>query len=272
MVQYCSRDCQVAHRPKHKKACQQRAAELFDEELFQDPPDGPECPICMLPLPFEDDRIHFQSCCGKFICLGCAYAQVKEDVQRGKHLLDCGACAFCRTPATPVEKEVVDQMNKCVERNDATSMEQLAILYMNGKMGLQKDLDKAMELFRKAGELGCASAYRWLGNYYEDGLEKDAKKSKHYLELAAIRGDLESRHGLGCLEGENRNNIRASKHFLISAKAGYEPSLDPVKLSFQHGFITKDEFAAALRGYQKQHDDRKSVMREEALDFDVNDF
>ena len=29
MVKYCNRDCQISHRPKHKKACKQRAAEIY---------------------------------------------------------------------------------------------------------------------------------------------------------------------------------------------------------------------------------------------------
>ena len=28
LVKYCNRDCQIAHRPKHKKECRKRAAEL----------------------------------------------------------------------------------------------------------------------------------------------------------------------------------------------------------------------------------------------------
>ena len=35
MVKYCNRDCQIAHRPKHKKACRKRAAEMHDIELFK---------------------------------------------------------------------------------------------------------------------------------------------------------------------------------------------------------------------------------------------
>ena len=36
LVKYCNRDCQIAHRPLHKKACKKRAAELHDEELFKE--------------------------------------------------------------------------------------------------------------------------------------------------------------------------------------------------------------------------------------------
>ena len=32
-VQYCNRDCQLAHCPMHKKACKKRAAELHEEKL-----------------------------------------------------------------------------------------------------------------------------------------------------------------------------------------------------------------------------------------------
>ena len=33
---------------KHKKECKKRAAELYDEKLFKDPPPPDECPICLL--------------------------------------------------------------------------------------------------------------------------------------------------------------------------------------------------------------------------------
>ena len=275
MVKYCSRDCQVAHRSKHKKPCKQRAAELFDEELFNDPPEGPECPICMIPLPLDISHTRFNVCCGKVICLGCVHAQMKEDLRNGK---DAGFCEFCRAPPSTTDEEIVERLKKGVERNDATAMKQLALDYIFGHRGLQKDSVQAIELFRKAGENGCASAYGELGKIYCGSFERfqreevkvDNKKTKHYWELAAIGGDMGSRYNLACFEKRNSNRTRASKHILICAKAGFEPCLQTVKLDFKEGYITKHEYAGALRAYQKQQGDRKSAMRDEALVYNAN--
>ena len=265
MVKYCSRDCQVAHRPQHKKECKRRAAELFEEELFNDPPEAPECPICMLPLPFDDSQVHFNSCCGKVLCFGCVYAQMKEDARNGKRREDV-SCAFCRTPTTTVERDELDRLTKGAERNNADFMEHLAWSYMNGDLGLKKDLAKAKEMLETAGKNGCTSAYGRLGHFFYEE-DNNKKKAKHYLELAAIGGCIVSRHNLAVLEEGSRNNIRASKHYLICAKAGYEPSLNKLKNCFKNGYITKDEYSEALRAHNEHRDDRRSAMRDEYLKF-----
>ena len=46
MAKYCNRDCQIAHRKQHKKACKERAAELHDIQLFKQPLPPEDCPIC----------------------------------------------------------------------------------------------------------------------------------------------------------------------------------------------------------------------------------
>jgi len=44
MVKYCNAACKKKHRSKHKKKCEKRVAELYDEKLFADPP--PRDNIC----------------------------------------------------------------------------------------------------------------------------------------------------------------------------------------------------------------------------------
>ena len=80
-----------------------------------------------------------------------------------------------------------------------------------------------MELWLRAGELGCAASYGAIADAYRngEGVERDMEKAKHYYELGAMGGDVEARHNLGVFEGNAGNIDRAVKHFMISAGAGY---------------------------------------------------
>ena len=268
MVKYCNRDCQVAHHPKHKKACKKRAAELFDEQLFRDHPERPECPICTLAMPFDEKQIVFNGCCGQRICYGCIYGQNKEGIDNGKELEDLGICPFCRAPQPISKADYVSRVEKCVEKNNAEAMNHLGDLYYKAGMGLPRDRNKAVELYRKAGELGCAKAYFMLANAYESGEEirKDKKKARYYWGLAAIGGDIFARHKLGHCEIQADNSERAKKHFMIGAKAGDGFSLHGLRLGLKHGFVTKDEYREALRACKKQQDDIKSATRDHTIE------
>ena len=141
-----------------------------------------------------------------------------------------------------------------------------SIIYARGDMGMPQDVTKANELFLKAGELGCAEAYSRLGYSYENGsgVEMDKKKAIQFFELAAMRGCTRARHNLGCMEVRAGNELRAYKHFILSAKAGYTKSLDGVKKGYKRGIITKDEYANTLRAYQFRQDEMKSDDRDKA--------
>ena len=200
--------------------------------------------------------------------MGCIYAQFKEDVNNGKELEDCQACAFCRTPTTTSEKEQYRRLNKNVERNHAPSIYQLAMYHERGIQGVQKDVVKAIELFEKSGRLGHASSYNSLGIIYHDGkygLESDIKKARYYCKLGTIGGCIYARHSLGTLEWQVGNMERAFKHALICAKAGLREPLEMLKLGCKNGRVTKDEYAEALREYQKRQDDTRSEARDQAL-------
>ena len=261
MVKYCNRDCQIAHRPQHKKACKKRATELFDKKLFKEHPPREDCPICFLPLPLDLGQSAFESCCGKLICSGCTHSMRETG---GENMM---LCPFCKTPNAESDEEEVRRTEKLMERGDAHAFNQLARYYDDGTMGLPQDQAKANELYLKAGELGHAEAYYNLGCSYRtgDGVEIDTKKAKQYWELAAMNGSEQARHNLGCMERQTGNDQRVKKHFLLAARAGHKGSLENIKQGFMKGLVTKEEYANTLREYQKSRDEMKSEARDKAL-------
>ena len=154
-----------------------------------------------------------------------------------------------------------------MKKSNSDAFFYLAGFYADGTYGLPQDQGKANELLLKAGQLGCATAYYNLGIIYSNGrgVESDAKTAKHYYELAAMNGSILARYNLGMMEGNAGNHQRAMKHFIISAKAGEDDSLDMVKFGYTEGHVTKDEYANTLRQYQKSQDEMNSDARDKAL-------
>ena len=85
------------------------------------------------------------------------------------------------------------------------------------------------------------------------------RNSKHYYELAAIRGSAVSRNNLGVLEEMEGNMDRAVKHWMIAAGAGDDNALTAIQSCFMGGHVTKDDFEMALRGHKKAEDETKSA-------------
>ena len=84
------------------------------------------------------------------------------------------------------------------------------------------------------------------------------------MEEAAIRGHPDARFNLGCEEEGNGNMQRAVKHFIIAANLGHNKALDAVRENFVDGFVSKEDYEAALRGHQAAVGATKSAQREEA--------
>jgi len=127
-VKYCNAVCKKVHKKKHKKQCEEYiklatekhneelriAAELHDEKLFKEPPSQHgDCPICFLRIPNLNTGWRYQSCCGKVVCRGCAYAPVYDN-QGNK--VDSNKCPYCRVP-DPISDE------ECIERGRILRMD-----------------------------------------------------------------------------------------------------------------------------------------------------
>ena len=266
LVKYCSAECQKAHRPMHKNECKKRAAELHDEALFKEHPPTEDCPICMIPLPIDKNQSAFYHCCGKHICKGCVYGMIMGRLSKGKitdaQVDKCKICPFCRN----IPEEGVESLQRLADKDNAQACFDLSRYYIFGLNDLPRDMKKAHELLLKAGKLGKGRAFHNLGVSYENGsVERDLKKSKHFYELAVINGNVASRTAIGNIETRAGNIDRAKRHFLLGARAGDTECLDLIKVGYTKlGFITKDEYADALRAYQKRRDEMKSDDRENA--------
>eukprot|EP00986_Skeletonema_menzelii_P005699 scaffold2115_cov108-Skeletonema_menzelii.AAC.1 len=262
LVKYCSDECQKEHRPKHKKECKKRSAELRDEILFKQPESSHfgDCPICCLPLSIDPKKSVLMPCCSKVICNGCDYANTKREIE-GK-LQE--KCAFCRKAAPDTDEEVIEQLMKRIEANDPVAMRQIG-----GKMHEKGEYKRAFEYCTRAAALGDVLAHFQLSCLYHNGqgVEKDEKRALHHMEEAAISGHPMARHNLGCLEREKGRVDRAATHWIIAAKLGGDRSLENLKILYKAGFVSKDDLAVALRGHQAAVDATKSPQREEAAAF-----
>ena len=260
LVKYCSDECRENHKSQHKKECKKRAAELRDELLFKQPESTHlgDCPICMIPLPYDITKTAVYNCCSKSICNGCVYANQMREIEMRLQQ----SCPFCREPVPRIDDEEHEKLRaKRVEANDPAAM---------CSMGLDQydkgDYRSAFECFTKAAELGDAEAHFRQSILYRDGdgVEKNKRKEMHHLEEAAIGGHFAARHNLGVTEIQNGRRERAVKHWIIGAAQGEDESIKSLMRAFREGFVRKDDLASAIRAHRAAVDETKSPQREAA--------
>ena len=260
LVRYCGVECQKEHRKKHKKECMKRAAELRDELLFKQPESTylGDCPICCSPVPLDMTKSTMMVCCSKSICEGCNYANKMRRIEGG---LQQG-CPFCRTPSPRTQIEAQRIFMKRVEANDPVALREMGSRRID-----EGDYKGAVEYWTKAAELGDVVAHYQLSLSYRKngrGVEKDEKKDVYHSEQAAIGGHPYARYSLGAMEWNSGRYERAIKHYIIAAKLGDGDSMKRLKDGFQHGFISKDDFASTLRAHHAAVHSTKSPQREAA--------
>jgi len=284
-ARYCSAACQRNHWPKHKTACKLRAAVLRDEALFKDPPPKEDCPICFLPMPVQliccmslppatvssvpiydfvkaneelaiMDTEGYYPCCGKNICRGCIHSFCESG--------NTERCAFCNSDqGNKTAEERVEEIMKRVEANDAASIFLLAGYYYQGRLGLQQDQTKAMELYVRAADLGCSKAHGSLGKIYHEG--GNMKKAKFHVEAAAMAGYEMARYNLGFMESQSGNMERAAKHWIIAASAGDYIAMHELIICFQEGSVSRESIDSTLAAYNSSCAEMRSEARDACI-------
>ncbi|EJK59420.1 hypothetical protein THAOC_20362, partial [Thalassiosira oceanica] len=168
------------------------------------------------------------------------------------------------------EAEELAMIQARAAKKDPVAIFYLGLKYCHGTIGLQKDMQRAVELWTEAAELGSSEALYNLGVAHDygdgEGAQQDKVKSYECFKKAAMQGHAESRHNLGCCEWEKGNDGRAARHFLISAKMGHTESVEKMKMVFMEGTATKEQYAEALKGYQDAVEEMKSHDRSKYIE------
>jgi len=263
LVRYCSDKCQEDHRPNHEAMCKERATELRDEILFRQPESSyfGDCPICCLPVPLDETQSNMQACCSNIICKGCTVANMSREVEENKH----PRCVFCRRSIIFTDEERHKNNLKRVEANDPIVIFKMGVTHFR-----DGEYERAFEYFTKSADLGDvaaqANAHLKLAIMYVDGegVEKDEEKVTYHQEESAIRGHPQPRKILAIQEFKRGRADKAVKHLIIAANLGDDDSIQMLKEMYSCGYVSKEDFASALRAHQAAVDATKSPQREEA--------
>jgi TPR repeat protein len=157
------------------------------------------------------------------------------------------------------DEKNIQELMKRVEVHDAVAMYVLGSHYYNGKLGLQQDLAKAVELWKQAAKLGSNQAHFFLGVCYLEG--GDMKKEKFHFEAAAIAGHEVARSNLGSIEGNSGNMEQALKHFMIAASAGEHQAMHNMLIAFKQGLVSRNVLDSTLPAYNNSCVEMRSEAR-----------
>ena len=258
LVYYCSVICQEDHRSEHDAKCKERVAKLLREEILFRQPECylGDCPICLLPLPLEEEKKAYYDCCSTMVCMGCVNAHMM--LSRAERRED--VCAFCRADVNS-DEDRNKKLMKRIQANDSEACNEMGAMRID-----EGNYEEAFNYFSKAVELGNIVAHHRLSLMYMKGqyVEKDEKKELYHEEEAAIGGLPAARYNLAMNEGRKGREDRAVKHLIIAANIGHDLSLQTLKELYKRGLVSKDDFAAALRAHKAAADERKSPQRDAA--------
>ena len=143
-------------------------------------------------------------------------------------------------------------------------MIQVAALCRDGMEGFPKDYKKALELLKRAADMGSGRATYNLGCVYFEGscgVPKDKKKGVSYFEDAVKMGDVKARYNLGCLHATAGNFHLAIKHFRLAAEAGSKLAVKEIWKLFSMGKLSKADLEEILRAHQAACDEMDSEDR-----------
>lgn len=166
-------------------------------------------------------------------------------------------------------RQRLEELQKSGESGNGRAYSELGEIYQTGEI-VPKDMDKAIEMYEKAGEADYLYAYNRLGNLFRKGGEGDVtvdmNKAVYYFDLGAKAGDSNCAHQAGDLYyfgegGMPQDYAKALIYFdMADPSDGRHHANAKYKMAYAYyygkGNVTKDEQKAYdLLQSVKQYDD-----------------
>lgn len=148
-----------------------------------------------------------------------------------------------------------------------SAMNEIADLYIEGNVGIERDYAIAQKQYEEAAELGSSTALVALASMYEkgNGLEKDYEKAWTLLEAAAKKGDRNALTFMGDLYAYGIGNTEKDEEkalalYLEAAGQGYTYAYTLLGNYYEY---EKKDYPEALKWYQKGADlgSERSMLR-----------
>ena len=224
-----------------------------------------ECPICMLPLPYDHETSYSIYCvtCGKTVCTGCMIsvgAAHKRDGGNAKTAREkARTCLFCRSDNELYDDQyALEQEMKRANNGNGEAMCRVG--------GLEQDKAEGLKWYHRAVEAGSGSAAYNVGVIYLNGdaVEKDHERALEYFQKAAELGFIPAFRIIGMILMQKGDIEEAFINLRKAAMCGLSNDylFSKLRNGFKYGYITKDEYAFTLRENQKACNEMKSDGRE----------
>ena len=246
-----------------------------------------ECPICFHVLPQQIDQIEYKLCCGRTICLGCIVGRERAELKETGMIIEgvtpeekqfilirlfwSNLCPFCRQPGPKNDEEqlqlIYDRIEIRDDRDFTIALTKLGYFYENGECGLPQNLTKAVELYKKAYDLGDPDAAWNLYHVYHHHYPDQKEEQMEFLRRGETLGNLE------CIEILRGLAIRAAgsnsmvpENYkevirLVTKAASLGGNTRNLMIAYKKKHISKDYFATILRAHQAANDEMKTIQR-----------
>ena len=144
-----------------------------------------------------------------------------------------------------------------------------------GINGFQRDEKSAFKELVESANRGSRDACCVIGHSYAEGMgvERDMNLAKYWHQIGAVRGCAVSRVELANFDLKAKDTESAVRHLMISCRQGNDESLNLLGrlyrrgLKREHPYVTKDQYAEALRSHKEFSDSMKSESRMAAVAF-----